>query len=202
MKAIKCILYSFILLNLLSCGNENLIPSDYVTWVNNSENGLLKKKTIPPLTVEALYKPLAYIIANEQRSNDISKEIYQARIEELGTLQYYTLKLGIIDEKLDVTNYEVTNNAQQQERLNYLSFSMQNDIKLIEGKDTLPCKVFHFERSYDLSSSRTFVLAFERTKSTNNQSKTLILDLPYFKTGPIKLNYKTSDLEAIPSLKL
>lgn len=202
MKAIKFIWCSFLLLNLLSCGREDLIPSDYVQWVNNPENGLLKEKTIPPLTIEVLYKPLAYIVANEERSNVISKEVYQGRIKELEGLQYYTLKLGIMDENLNVTNYEVTNNAEQQERLSYLSFSMQRDIKLIDGKDTLPCKLFHFERSYDLSSTRTFVLAFDQLETNQNQSKTLILDLPYFKTGPIKLNYKTADLEAIPSLKL
>ncbi len=202
MKAIKFIWCSFLLLNLWSCGCEELPPSDYVQWVNNAENGLLKEKTIPPLTVEVLYKPLAYIVANEERSNVISKEVYQGRIKELEGLQYYTLKLGIMDENLDVTNYEVTNNAEQQERLNYLSFAMQRDIKLIDGKDTLPCKLFHFERSYDLSSTRTFVLAFDQLETNQNQSKTLILDLPYFKTGPIKLNYKTADLEAIPSLKL
>lgn len=202
MKAIKFIWSSFMVLSLLGCGREDLRPSDYVQWVNNPENGLLKKKIIPPLTVEVLYKPLAYIVANEERSNAIPKEVYEQRVKELGSLQYYTLKLGIIDENLDVTNYEVTNNAEQQERLNYLSFAMQKDIKLIDGKDTLPCKLFHFERSYDLSSARTFVLAFDQLETNQNQSKTLVLDLPYFKTGPIKLNYKTADLEAIPSLKL
>lgn len=199
MQVIKCIILFMV---VVSCGNQNLIPSDYIAWTNNSENGLLKKKSISPLEVELLYKPLPYIIANEQRSNNIDEVIYNQRLRELEGMQYYTLKLGITGEKLNVTNYEVGDNAQQQERLNYLSFAMQKDITLIDGSDTLNCALYHFERSYDISPYRIFVLAFEQKEENKEKDKTLILDLAYFKTGPIKLTFKSTDLVSIPNLKL
>lgn len=202
MQEIKLLSLFFLFFLLGSCGKETLLPSDYIVWVNNEDNGLVKKKTIVPLEVEALYKPLDYIIANEQRTNAIDKVAYEARKKALEGLQYYTIKLGITGGKLDVTNYEVSDNGQQQERLNYLSFAMQKDIKLVEGMDTLPCVLYHFERSYDIAAYRTFVLAFEKKETNKTTDKTLILDLPYFKTGPVKLNYKIADLEAIPNLKL
>lgn len=202
MQAIKNIGAIVLLLLLQSCSAPELVPSDYVAWVNDEANGLLKKKTINPLEVELLYKPVPYIIANEKRSNEIAKADYDSRAKELEGMQYFTLKLGIVGEQQDVTNYGVEDAAQQQERLNYLSFAMQKDIKLIEGGDTLACQLYHFERSYDIASYRTFVLAFEQKEENKAQDKTLVLDLPYFKTGPIKLNYKTSELEAIPTIKL
>lgn len=203
MQGIKKILWLLLLVLLWSsCGKPSLQPSDYVGWVNDAQNGLVKTKTIHPLEVEVLYKPIPYIIANELRSNAIDKAVYERREEELKGLQYYTLKLGIVGGALDITNYEVGDNAQQQERLHYLSFAMQKDIKLVEGGDTLACKLYHFERSYDVVAHRTFVLAFEAKEANKKKDKTLILELPYFKTGPIKLNYKTSDLEAIPTIKL
>ncbi|BDS15411.1 hypothetical protein [Aureispira anguillae] len=201
MQAINYIILIITIGLLSSCGNETLIPSDYVAWVNNPENGLLRKKTIHPLEVELLYKPIAYVIANEMRTNDIAEADYKQREKELAGMQYYTLKLSTAGGK-DITTYQVNDNAQQQERLSYLSFAMQKDIKLIEGTDTLPCKLYHFERSYDLAAHRTFVLGFEQKEATKTANKTLVLDLPYFQTGPIKLNYKTSALEAIPNLKL
>lgn len=200
--SMQTIRYFILLTVLISCGNGNMLPSDYIAWVNDSDNGLLKEKSISPLEVELLYKPLPYIIANEERSNSIDKIVYNNRLKELEGLQYYTLKLGITGQKQNVSNYEVTDDAQQQERLNYLSFAMQKDIKLIEGKDTLNCALYHFERSYDITPYRTFVLAFERKESKIEKDKTLILDLAYFKTGPIKLNFKAADLVSVPNLKL
>lgn len=199
MQGIK---YFILFMILVGCGNRDLIPSDYVAWVNDSNNGLLKKKSIHPLEVELLYKPIPYIIANEQRSNTIDEGIYQKRMKDLKELQYYTLKLGILGGEFNVSNYEVSDNATQQERLNYLSFAMQKDIKLVEGKDTLNCALYHFERSYDITPYRTFVLAFEQKEINKGKDKTLILDLAYFKTGPIKLNFKGADLVRIPNLKL
>lgn len=123
-------------------------------------------------------------------------------MKDLKELQYYTLKLGILGGEFNVSNYEVSDNATQQERLNYLSFAMQKDIKLVEGKDTLNCALYHFERSYDITPYRTFVLAFQQKEINKGKDKTLILDLAYFKTGPIKLNFKGADLVRIPNLKL
>jgi hypothetical protein len=200
MQVIRVAIILSILVVISACGNQELIPSEYVSWVNDETNHLLKRKTVHPLIIEALYKPIPYIIANEKRTNDISKEEYDARKKELEGMQYYTLKLSTIEG--DITSYGVTDKAQQDERYNYLSFAMKNDIVLQIGEEILPCKLFHFERSYDLVDYRSFVLAFEVKEAHKNKDKTLILDIPYFQTGPIKLNYKTSDLDEIPSLKL
>lgn len=199
MHFILLALFSYLLLG--SCGNSQLAPADYVAWVNDASNGLYKEKQVQPLTISAVYKPIPYIIANEKRSNQIDPIEYQQRKEELAGMQYVTLKLGIIGEQKDITNYEVQTDADLQERLSYLSFAMQKDIQLIDGQDTLACALYHFERSYDLTPQRTFVLGFEK-KSTPATDKTLVLDLPYFNTGPIKLAFKADDLQAIPELKL
>ncbi|MCH2044427.1 MAG: hypothetical protein MK212_09960 [Saprospiraceae bacterium] len=191
-----------VLYSTIGCAKQELLPSDYVVWVTDPVNGLQKEKEISPLRVEALYKPIGYIISNEKRRNEISQEEYKQRAKELEGMHYITLKLGITNAQQDVTNWGVTDQQSQEERLAYLSFEMQKDIKLVEGTDTLPCALFHFERSYDLSTQRTFVLAFEKRRIASEEDKTLILDLAYFKTGPIKLTYKNSELTNSPNLKL
>ena len=202
MQANKLIWMSCCLWCLVACGQKTLLPSEYIQWVTNPEHGLVQSKNIHPLKVELLYKPIDYIIANEQRTNAIPPDLHQERQAALEGMQYYTLKLGIEGGQQDVTNYGVTDLAEQQERLAYLSFALQRDIKLIEAGDTLPCQLFHFERSYDLTPYRTFVLAFEQREASRAAEKTVVVELPYFKTGPIKLNYQESDLASIPSLKL
>ena len=202
MQVIRNIIIAFCFLQLFSCGKASLLPSEMVAWVNDAENGLLLKKEVPPLKVEVLYKPLSYIIANEERSDQIDPQQYAHRSKELEGMQYYTLKLSILGEAQNIMDYEVADKMQQQDRISYFSFAMQKDIKLIEAGDTLACQLFHFERSYDLAAHRSFVLAFEQRPEQKTKDKTLVLDLPFFRTGPIKINFKETDLESIPKLKL
>lgn len=198
--------FEFVLLALLvftGCKSD-MLPADLVQWVRNSENGLRKTKEVGDLKVEVLYKPYAYQLANNFRSNDINADQYFEKLKKLEGLQYFDMKLSVKGDKAtDITRYRVANETELQERLYYLSFPMKDDITLVEGTDTLSCALFHFERSYDLADHRTFVLAFE---SNNNEKvpedKTFIFDSPYFGTGPLKFRFQKKDIERIPQIKL
>ena len=198
-----------LLLLLSSCGQQVLEPAAYVEWMKHPEHGYWRTKTVPPLEVVAQYKTTDFIIANEKRSNEIEAAAYQAREKELEGMYYWTLKLSINDKNLpnrgakawNILNYGVEDKQQEQERLMYFSYAMQRDLKLIEGKDTLPCALYHFERSYDLDKSRTFVLGFPKGNNPN-ADKTLLIDIPYFNTGPIKINYSKELLEQAPTMQL
>lgn len=189
---------------LVSCGQPHLLPVDYVAWVQDETNGLSQTRSIMPLEVTALYKPLPYIIAQEERTNTIDPQQYTTRTKALEGMQYYTLQVGLEgNRQKDITNYGITDGQAQQERLAYLSFGMQQDIHLVQGTDTLPCRLFHFERSYDLAAHRTFVLAFDQPKgSTPTQERTLVVELRPFKTGPLKFHYSAATLSNIPNLTL
>ena len=102
----------------------------------------------------------------------------------------------------DITTYRVNDPGEEQERLYYLSFQMKENIRLLQGQDTLAPVLYHFERSFDLSPHRTFVLAFEAPKSEPSKDRTFILDSPILGTGPLKLKITAKDLTNIPDLKL
>jgi hypothetical protein len=198
-----------LLLLLNSCGQPVLEPADYVNWMRDPNNGFRKTKTIAPLEVVAQYKTVDFIIANEKQSNQIAAAAHQARQTELNGMHYWTLQLAIHDPEIqdqgvkswNILNYGLTDKSQEQERLFYFSYAMQQDLQLIEGQDTLPCALYHFERSYDLSKSRTFVVGFPKGKDPT-ADKTLLLDLPYFNTGPIKINYPNALLAQAPAMQL
>lgn len=204
MQANSYILWLGSLLLLVGCGQPDLIPSDYVAWVQDEAHGLRQTRGIAPLQVTALYKPVPYLIAQEERTNAIDPQLYQTRTQALEGMQYYTLQVALEGStKQDITNYQVADGQAQQERLAYLSFGMQQDIQLIQGTDTLPCRLFHFERSYDLAPHRTFVLAFDQpAEASPTQERTLVVELRPFNTGPLKFNYSTATLSNIPNLAL
>lgn len=199
----------FLPLLLSSCGEQILAPADYVNWMKDPANRHVKTKTIAPLEVTAQYKTTDFIIANEKRSNKIEKSVQQARQKELDGMHYWTLQLSINapntknegPQAWNILNYGIEDKSQEQERLFYFSYAMQKDLKLIEGQDTLPCVLYHFERSYDLSKSRTFVIGFPKGNDPSTD-KTLLLELPYFNTGPIKINYSKTILAQAPIMRL
>ena len=102
----------------------------------------------------------------------------------------------------DITTYRVNDPGEEQQRLYYLSFQMKENIRLIQGQDTLAPVLYHFERSFDLSPHRTFVMAFEEPLSKSPEDRTFILDSPVLGTGPLKLKITAKDLDNIPDIKL
>lgn len=185
---------------LSSCSN-GMKPSEYVKWIKDSKHGLHKSKQVQNIIVEAQYKPVPYIIANEMRTNEIQSNVFREREKELEGLQYFDIKLSINHPSYDVTNYEVYNEKDKDDRINYLSFGLKNDIYLLQGQDTMRCRLFHFERSYDVTPHRTFVLAFDNTNQ-KNEDKIVVINTPIFNVGPIKLKFKKEDFNNLPSIKL
>lgn len=197
--------FLFIILGIsLSACKKSLAPKAYVQWVKSAENGLHKQKEVYPLKLDLLYTPQDYQIVNNLKTNTIKEEVYQKEQDRLGDLQYYHLKLSVVDAegRLDVGNYQIRTMAEQQKRLGYLSFGMQKDIHLIEEGDTLPCVVYHYEQSYDVKPERSFLVAFDQRVDSKDKTKTFILDSPVFGTGPMKIQIEASDLLNVPYLKI
>jgi hypothetical protein len=169
--------------------------------VSNEDNGLIKTKMIGEVSLKVQYKPIPYVIANELRTNDIKNTTYQARTKELEGMQYYNLTLDINDAR-NILNYKVSNMAHQQDRIQYLSFGMQQDIYLEEDGKELPCKLFHFERTYNIAKERTFLLAFEQAPNTRFKEKTLVINSSMLGPGPIKIKFLAKDLTQLPMMEI
>ena len=188
---------------LLSCSRQELPPVEYVNWIKNAENGLRKSKEIDNYIIDVQYKPVDYVIANELRKETITKEEYQQKLQEFKGMDYFTLKLDVKNTPLSVMKYGLQDEAQYQQRVQYFSFDMQRDIKLVSDNDTIPCSLYHFERSYDLGKHRNFVLGFAKSKTAEAATdKMLVMDYTEFGLGIIKIKFDEDDLEDIPLIAL
>lgn len=187
---------SFVSFMVLCSCNRALPKDEYMAWVKSENNGLLVSRTIGSLKISAQYKPAELRLLEQEES--IEPDQYDKVIAEFKELQYFELML--LDKRGDLLELTETT-SEKSELLDYFSFRMQNDISLIDGVDTLECKVFHFVRSYDLKNEKKFILAFE-SKSTKITDKTLVVDLNLLQTGIIKLVYPESVTSNFPSLKM
>ena len=75
-----------------SCSKKKGINTvaEYISVVQNPENGLSTSKKIEDFEFSVLYKPLDYIIALENKDNKVSKDSINKRKQQLEGYQYYT----------------------------------------------------------------------------------------------------------------
>ncbi len=178
----------FILIFLLGGCQSNATKEELISYVSNPINGLKRMNDVSDLRFELQYKPLSLIHTKEMIDNDAER------------VQYYDLRISTKTEGSDVTNFRDNSHEGVQSMLQYLSFGLKNDIKLVQGNDTLNTMLYHFERSYDMVPYRTFVLAFE--DNGNNEDRKLIIDSPVLGADLVKIGIRGADISRIPELKL
>jgi len=177
-----------------------LEKQDYIEWCLKKENSLQKKKEIADITFSLKYKPAEFVACMEQTSDNETTDSIKKSVEELDGLDYYDFKIKLTSGGGELLKYQVSSPGDYNNRVTYFAFNMQDDIRLIDGKDTFNCCIFHFERAYDVIPYATFLLAFPKSKSPLSE-KTFIYQDRIFNKGVIKFTYTQEDLSQIPKLK-
>ena len=195
MKGSKRLRYNllFILLFFLMSCSQSLEQDDYIAWVEGYENGLHVSRSLGDFIFDLQYKPAEYVRLQEKQWRGGHDP--ELSVEE--NMQYFTLSIGLKDKQLDFMEYNIETVEQRSQMLYYYSFRFQNAIYLEENGKKLPCVLYHFERSYDLKPTRTFVLGFEKPNKGDEFTK-LVIDSPWLNTGPVKFHINKNN---IPELK-
>jgi hypothetical protein len=183
------------------CKKQSLSPVEYAKWVKDESNGLHKTKELGKYRFEIQYKPSTYIILNERRGNMQDKAATEKRMNELDSLQYFDLRISLKNGG-DFLKEDVADKEEFFRKQYYYSFNFQKDLKIKEGEDTYDCALFHFERDYDLSDARTFVLGFKKDKADEIKDKLLIIDTGDLGLGVIKIKIDKDDIKSIPDLQI
>jgi hypothetical protein len=199
------------LLLVPACTHKSLSPAAYAAWVENADNGLCTEQTAGNFTFSLQYKPLEYVALLNKRSYTIDKATLNNELSEIKDMQYYTLRINSKDGKTEMLRTGLSATDEYYRRIEYFSFHLKNDLYLVDGTDSLPCTLFHFERSYDLSPNNSFVLAFplseneiahQKQGKKYTAEKTLVYNDRLLNTGIVKLAIKKRALEHIPDIKL
>lgn len=176
---------------LVSCSSE-LTKNEYVNWIESPENGIKKVRTLDGFKYAIQYKPIEYIILKKNKDavkTSDYEDLHYIDLELSHTDFPEFMKLGL-EEKEDYYH-----------RLKYYSFDIQNDLKLIDGKDTMRCVFSHFERTYGILPYIKIVTAFEKSKNQGGD-KTFSYDDKIFNKGIINIKIKDQALKNIPEIKI
>jgi hypothetical protein len=179
---------------------ETMPVDNYMQWVRDPQNGLIKTKTIDELQFKVQYKPYEYIVCMEERNDKIADTLMKRKLKELEGMQYYDLKILLKNNEGELLKSGLTSAEEYDSRVKYFSFGMQQDIQLVDGTDTLPCVMYHFERAYDATPVCTVLLGFDWKDSNAGKAKTLLVYDKTFNKGLLKFTFKENRLQTLPKL--
>ncbi len=171
-------------------------PEKLIRFVDNEENGYLKNKTIENIKYSSFLKPIEYLLAQKR----ISENNPAVKSSDFEDLQYFDLRIEVKDFKMEFIKYDIETPEQYEERVKYCAFDMQNNIKLIDGNDTLSCLLYHYERAFNVVPYGHFILGFENKNKKLIETKTLCFEDKLFNKGMIKFTYAPQTIAKQPVL--
>ena len=185
---------------LLGCSPEQLSKEEYVQWVRDESNGLKSTKVVDGVSFSAQYEPLAFQMLRSNLADDADTVSSAPDEVEKSTIYQFSYTIKCPDGE-DPARYTSSDEADYQQRLNYLLSDMQMDFLLIVGRDTIPCAYYHFERNYHTSPEHHIQLSFATQRSYPDKDLILRFDDKLFGFGPIQHTISSQSVSKIPSLK-
>ena len=187
----------FILIStLISCSQPVLEKDEYIQWIISKDNDVKDNRSVGDYFFYLQYQLPEWIFLQRNSNSSITGHEMKLAIDEISSLQYYTLTIGLNDGNEDFINSGSPKTGEIEKRIYYFSYSFQEDISLKEdGKRILPV-LFHFERSMDVKNSRTFVMGFENTNSSLGKIS-FIIESPFFGSVPIELSINKNNAKKL-----
>ena len=186
----------------VGCTTTRLAPIEFVKFTESPTNGLRVEGQTDNLTYTLQYRPLPYVAVMEHKQPQIPETLVDKRVKELTGMHYFLLRMQSNTNNADVLNFQSASLEDYQNRVSYFSFDFRNDLQLVDGQDTLSCKLYHFERRYGVTPYVEFMLGFPAADSaiTAHQDKTLLIKNRVFGHRPLPITIQKDAINRVPQL--
>ena len=197
----------YILSNMLcSCTKSITVHNhlEYLAELDKHENDIVKANKKEQLNFSAQYIPKEKYALQSSITQDgiLDTLLYKNRIEEIGSKLVFSLKLS-------ENNKGVLGDARYPDdlyyaKLQYFIDPAKYDIQLIQGKDTLLCGDYHFERYYDYAPYNTVLVTFDVKDNTITEDLTLQFNYPFINGNEALRDFEFdhSDINSLPKLNI
>lgn len=186
---------------LISCQPNSLTPKEYLEWVENPRNHFQQKKLVGENEYIVQYGSIDYICAQQALQSGVA-QAQKRRREESNEFVYLKFRIQDVGKSINPLEKNVPNEETYYQRLNYLTFGIEEDLLFLEGTDTLGLRSFQFVRNYALAPYLDYVLTFERKNIESQADYTFIYKDKLFGAGEIRLKFEKSLLAKVPTLEL
>lgn len=179
---------------------EKLSVQEFVTWCADKNNKLSKSKDISDIRFGLSYMPAESMAFLELRTEEYDYPKFQETCNHYSDMTYFNFRIEVIDGIGELLKYKLESPSQYEARVKYMSFEMQKDIYLVQGKDTLLPGLFQFERIFEVAPYSTVMFSFDNKKFNRNNEFTIVYNDKLFEKGFVKFNYKNKQLINVPNI--
>lgn len=188
---------------LFSCsGNRTLSPDDFISWVEDAENGLNVKVESEVYIFETQFEPWAYRYIKDVGRENACLSGFEEWQKENNTLLFAKLRIASKDNVTDVLKVGGGGYEAFAARQYYCSFQINQDLSIISGGDTLPCVLSGLSQTYGAAPYVDVNLMFERKDSSElTNGLTLIFFDQKFSGKSVRFNFSKETILGIPEIK-
>lgn len=199
--------YNLILLIILlstgSCKNSGFNDqAEYLRYLADTDNGLVTSHHINGFKLTMKYLPPELLAINE--SDDFEKQPFLQNLEKFNNTYTFVLSFQNDKEEVDISNYNVFNLQDYQQRMTYLNFDVREHfyIKTSNGKKVHPL-LTTFENVYEVGNKKTIYLVFAQDEIflSDSQKINIVFEDHIADTGINNFVFNKSALEEIPDLE-
>lgn len=171
---------------------------DFTKWNDNNDQIQLQRE-IGDFTFKSKYVSPYLLALQETRGDSLNNKNFAEAVSHYQDLLYFRLNISNVSFNNELLKYNVTGQQEYNNRLEYCAFHMHKDVMLTNGKDTVPCTLHQFERTFNVQSGLNFLVTFPKIKTS--KGLTLIYHDHLFNHGLIKFRFP-KEISNIPYLKI
>ncbi|MFZ5553167.1 MAG: hypothetical protein ACOZCO_08640 [Bacteroidota bacterium] len=180
--------------------DTELTPGEYVQWFKSAENPLRKSETVNELRYILEYRPAELTALQQLQKESVTKAELDSAMKDMEGLVQFRMEIDVPGSGKEFLKHNLKNDTDYEPRVQYFAFEMQKDIcALTEKGDTIPCAMYHFERSYGVSPVSVFLLGFSELEI--NGKLEVIVNEKIFANKTIRFVFDAAEIKNIPQLK-
>lgn len=177
-----------------------LSPAEYISWFKGDENHLRKTQMVNGVQYTLDYRSPEFLALMQEQNENITKAELDSAMNEISDLIQFRLQIEVPGSGKEFLKHNLTNESDYEPRVKYFAFDMQKDIYLkTEKGDSIPCSMYHFERTYNVSASSVFLLGFAGAQLEGKTE--IIIHEKVFAGQEIRFVFDPKELKNIPQLK-
>lgn len=180
--------------------SESVSVKEFVDWCADEDHKLTKTKDISEMRYNLSYLPSEAMAFLELRTKEYDLAGFQKIKEKYSEMTYFNFKIKVINGSGELLKHQLSSPSQYEARVKYMSFQMEKDIYLVQGNDTIPPGLFHFERIFEVAPYATIMFAFDNKKFNKDDGFTIVYHDRLFQKGLVKFNYKNRQLINLPNI--
>ncbi len=192
---ISCLIIQGCMLNDNSSTAEDM--TDYIT---SPKNNLSETVTVNGLNLKVQFEPVDFLIYKE-RSDEIKvAEDLESLRSAYTELEYYNFEI-LADNKSTREYLSTLFIDTELDFINYLDFSIQGDIYLVQGLDSVACSYLHREISDAITNKIHYLIGFS-SNEIKKSDRNIYIKSRFKEVPDLSFIVSNEQIESMPHLKI